>query len=417
MDSIISVRGLGKQYRIGARQVAYHTLRDSIMRTLSRGFRRRSGEGARTFWALRDVTVDVRPGEVVGIIGRNGAGKSTLLKVLSRITEPTEGEVDLYGRVGCLLEVGTGFHSELTGRDNIFLSGAVLGMRREEINRKFDDIVAFAEVADFLDSPIKHYSSGMTLRLAFSVAAHLEPEILIIDEVLAVGDAPFQQKCLGKMGDAARQGRTILFVSHNMAAVRSLCRRVLLLEAGRIAMDGDVDACIQRYIAHATESGANQVDVAAIHRRHGYGGLRFRRLTLRATGDQAVVAVGRRIDLEIEVHVEAPVNDVELSVVVDTAEGVRVCECPSSLTIGRITRLEPGMYRTECRIDENIFNPGRYVLTVIARGGQRVLDEVPDAMAFEVVWTREGAPDSRENLYGLVRVSSTWTAPTAAGGI
>ena len=174
---------------------------------------------------------------MVGVIGRNGAGKSTLLKVLSRITEPTEGEVDLYGRVGCLLEVGTGFHSELTGRDNIFLSGAVLGMRRDEITRKFDDIVAFAEVAAFLDTPIKHYSSGMTMRLAFSVAAHLEPEILIIDEVLAVGDAAFQQKCLGKMGDAARQGRTILFVSHNMAAVRSLCRRVLLLDGGRI-VDG-----------------------------------------------------------------------------------------------------------------------------------------------------------------------------------
>src|SRR4051794_10724945 len=254
MDPIISVRGLGKRYRVGAQRVAYHTLRESIMRAIGGGLRRSpAAAAARTFWALRDLTVDIAPGEVVGVIGRNGAGKSTLLKVLSRITEPTEGEVDLYGRVGCLLEVGTGFHSELTGRDNIFLSGAVLGMRRAEITRKFDDIVAFAEVAAFLDTPIKHYSSGMTMRLAFSVAAHLDPEILIIDEVLAVGDAAFQEKCLGKMGDAARQGRTILFVSHNMAAVRSLCRRVLLLDGGRILMDGGVDACISRYLANANE--------------------------------------------------------------------------------------------------------------------------------------------------------------------
>ncbi|HEX9366343.1 MAG TPA: ABC transporter ATP-binding protein [Vicinamibacterales bacterium] len=412
MDPIISVRGLGKQYRIGAQRAAYRTLRESIMRTLSGGVRRRSGEGARTFWALRDVTVDVAPGEVVGIIGRNGAGKSTLLKVLSRITEPTEGEVDLYGRVGCLLEVGTGFHGELTGRDNIFLSGAVLGMRREEINRKFDDIVAFAEVAPFLDTPIKHYSSGMTVRLAFSVAAHLDPEILIIDEVLAVGDAPFQQKCLGRMEDAARQGRTILFVSHNMAAVRGLCRRVLLLEAGRIAMDGDADACINRYLARGTAPGTNQVDVSAVHRRHGYGGLQFQRVTLGAADNRAIVALGRPIDLQMEVRVETAVNDLELSVVVETAEGVRVCECPSSLTLGRIARLEPGAYRLECRIDQNILNPGRYVLTVIAGCGRRVLDEVPDALAFEIAWTRDGAPDSREDLSGLVRVRSTWTAPT-----
>ena len=295
MVPIISVRGLGKQYRIAEQRAPYNTLRESIMRGLRGSLRRRStAAGDRTFWALRDVTVDIAPGEVVGVIGRNGAGKSTLLKVLSRITEPTEGEVDLYGRVGCLLEVGTGFHSELTGRDNIFLSGAVLGMRRAEINRKFDDIVAFAEVAAFLDTPIKHYSSGMTMRLAFSVAAHLDPEILIIDEVLAVGDAAFQQKCLGKMGDAARQGRTILFVSHNMAAVRSLCRRVLLLDAGRIVMDGDVDACISRYLAHATESGANR----------GGSCRRFMPVTVTAdcgstgsrcarTGNQAVVPAGQ----------------------------------------------------------------------------------------------------------------------------
>jgi lipopolysaccharide transport system ATP-binding protein len=416
MAPIISVRGLGKQYRIVTQSAAYNTLRESIMRGLRGSLRRRStAAGDQTFWALRGVTADITPGEVVGVIGRNGAGKSTLLKILSRIADPTEGEVDLYGRVGCLLEVGTGFHSELTGRDNIFLSGAVLGMRRAEIIRKFDEIVAFAEVAAFLDTPIKHYSSGMTMRLAFSVAAHLEPEILIIDEVLAVGDAAFQQKCLGKMGDAARHGRTILFVSHNMTAVRSLCRRVLLLDGGRIVMDGDVDACINRYLAHATASGANSVDVSAIHARHGYGGVRFDRITMSGTGNQAVVSAGHRIDVELDVRVETAMNDLELSVAIETPEGVRLCECPSGAALGRIARLEPGVYRLNCGIDLNILNTGPYVLTLIAKSGQRVLDHVPGAMPFEIAWPRDGAPDGRADLYGLLRVGSTWTAPVPRG--
>ena len=411
MDPIISVRGLGKQYRIGAQRVAYHTLRESIMRALSGPFRRGAAGGDRTFWALRDVTVDVAPGEVVGVIGRNGAGKSTLLKVLSRITDPTEGEVDLYGRVGCLLEVGTGFHGELTGRDNIFLSGAVLGMRRQEITRKFDDIVAFAEVGAFLDTPVKHYSSGMTMRLGFSVAAHLDPDILIIDEVLAVGDTAFQQKCLGKMGDAARQGRTILFVSHNTSAVRSLCHRVLLLDAGRIVMDGDVDDCVARYLADATASGANEVDLSSSHSRHGHGELRFHRITLCADGNQAVIAAGRRIDLQLDVRVETAVTDVDLSVAMDTPEGVRVCECPSSATLGRIPRLEPGTYRLRCGIDHNVLNAGRYFFTPIARSGPRILDYVPGAMPFEIVATGDGGQDGGDPRHGLVRVGSTWTAP------
>jgi len=417
MNPIVSVRGLGKQYHYGTGRAGYQTLRESIMGALGGLRARRTPAAARTFWALRDLTVDIAPGDVVGVIGRNGAGKSTLLKVLSRITEPTVGEADLYGRVGCLLEVGTGFHGELTGRDNIFLSGAVLGMRRDEIKRKFDEIVAFAEVAAFLDTPVKHYSSGMTMRLAFSVAAHLEPEILIIDEVLAVGDAAFQQKCLGKMGDAAREGRTILFVSHNMAAVRGLCRRVLLLEAGRLVMDGGVEDCITRYLARATESGANEVDLSAIHDRHGYGGLRFHRITLCATDNQPVVSAGRRIDLQLLVRVETAVNDVELSIAIDTPDGIRVCECPSSATVGRIARLEPGDYRLTCGIEQNILCPGRYVLTAFARSGHRVLDHVPAAMPFEVAWARDGAIDDRESVHGLVRLGSTWTAPIAAGPV
>ena len=414
MDSMISMRGLGKQYRVRSRRADYDTLRESIMQGLRGRFRRGSAGGERTFWALRDVTVDIARGDVVGVIGRNGAGKSTLLKVLSRITDPTEGEADLFGRVGCLLEVGTGFHSELTGRDNVFLSGAVLGMRRADITRAFDEIVAFAEVEAFLDTPVKHYSSGMTMRLAFSVAAHLDPEILIIDEVLAVGDAAFQQKCLGKMGDAARQGRTILFVSHNMAAVRSLCRRVLLLDGGRLVMDGDADACIDRYLGAAAESGANEVDVSAVHRPHGHGGLTFQRITLCTAGNRAVVPAGGRLDIRIEIRAETAVSDLEISVAIDTPEGVRVCDCASGHALGRVARLAPGAYRLACGIDQNVLAPGRYAISVIARSGPRVIDDVLRALPFEIVRPRDGASVGREDLHGLVRLPSTWTSPTAS---
>jgi lipopolysaccharide transport system ATP-binding protein len=250
MKPIIQVRNLSKLYHIGAQRASYGSLRESLaswaQRPLDVLWRRRTREHP-TIWALKDINLDVMPGEVVGIIGRNGAGKSTLLKVLSRITEPTEGEVNLFGRVGSLLEVGTGFHPELTGRENIFLNGAVLGMRRAEIDRKFDEIVAFAEVEKFIDTPVKHYSSGMYVRLAFAVAAHLEPEILLVDEVLAVGDAQFQKKCLGKMGDVARGGRTVLLVSHNLAAITNLCRAVVVLEAGKARAFTNAEEGVRAY--------------------------------------------------------------------------------------------------------------------------------------------------------------------------
>ena len=249
-DVIASVRGLGKMYRLGpveGLQAPYNTLRESIVGALRRPFRRR--EPREEFWAIRDLSFDVQRGDVVGIIGRNGAGKSTLLKILSRITDPTEGEALLLGRVGSLLEVGTGFHPELSGRENIYLNGSILGMKRREIARRFDEIVAFAEVEKFIDTPVKFYSSGMYTRLAFAVAAHLEPEILIVDEVLAVGDAEFQKKCLGKMSDIAKGGRTVLFVSHNMAAVERLCNRCLLLERGSLVVNGSVSAAVGRYLA------------------------------------------------------------------------------------------------------------------------------------------------------------------------
>jgi lipopolysaccharide transport system ATP-binding protein len=249
----ISVHNLSKQYRIGGARAPYGTLRDTLAAAVRAPARwLRGGRAAeQSFWALRDVSFDVRPGEAVGIVGRNGAGKSTLLKILSRITPPTAGHADLRGRVGTLLEVGTGFHPELTGRENVFLNGAILGMGRAEIARRFDAIVAFAEVERFIDTPVKHYSSGMYLRLAFAVAAHLEPEILIVDEVLAVGDAAFQRKCLGKMGDVAGEGRTVLFVSHDVAAVGALCQRTLLIDGGRLLRSGPTSEVLSYYLDSA----------------------------------------------------------------------------------------------------------------------------------------------------------------------
>jgi lipopolysaccharide transport system ATP-binding protein len=259
MKPAISVRGLGKRYRLGeGARAPYRTFRESITGAALAPFRRLrhrgAADGARDTWALKDVNFDVRPGEVIGVVGRNGAGKSTLLKALSRIIAPTEGEITLRGRVGSLLEVGTGFHPELTGRENIFLNGAILGMKRAEIQRKFDDIVAFSEVEKFLDTPVKRYSSGMYMKLAFAVASHLEPEILLVDEVLAVGDVQFQKKCLGKMGEVSRQGRTVLFVSHNMTAVKALCTRAVLIERGSVGLDGDVDDVVNRYLAVGTDT-------------------------------------------------------------------------------------------------------------------------------------------------------------------
>lgn len=257
-DAIITVENLGKKYtlRHAAAGVRYTALRDVISTGLKRFLGRSGGFSAATnrdeFWALQDVSFKVNQGEVLGIIGRNGAGKSTLLKILSRITEPTRGRITLRGRVASLLEVGTGFHPELTGRENIFLNGAILGMTRAEITRKFDEIVAFAEVERFLDTPVKHYSSGMYVRLAFAVAAHLEPEILVVDEVLAVGDAEFQKKCLQKMNDVARGGRTVLFVSHNMNAITNLCSRTILLNKGQCEFDGSVDSGILHYVSQAS---------------------------------------------------------------------------------------------------------------------------------------------------------------------
>jgi lipopolysaccharide transport system ATP-binding protein len=277
-DTVIAVRGLGKRYTIGARQPRYQTLRDILVgvaaspaRRVARLFGRQpAAERDPDFWAVRDVDFDVPRGEVVGVIGRNGAGKSTLLKLLSRITDPTTGEIRVRGRVGCLLEVGTGFHLELTGRENVYLNGAILGMRRREIDRKFDEIVAFSETAAFIDTPVKHYSSGMHLKLAFSVAAYLEPEILLVDEVLAVGDLAFQRKCLGKMENIAAAGRTVLFVSHNLAVVKELCHTSIVMKDGRLDFRGSVVDGLARY-----SRGLVELDETHEHGRTGWSFVRI----------------------------------------------------------------------------------------------------------------------------------------------
>jgi len=313
-DIAIRVDGLGKQYRIGTRE-RYHSLRDSLSRAVTRLFRptRDASQkpSADTIWALKDVSFEVQRGEVVGIIGRNGAGKSTLLKVLSRITEPTEGTVELHGRVGSLLEVGTGFHPELTGRENIYLNGAILGMSRAEIQRKFDEIVAFAEVEKFLDTPIKHYSSGMYMRLAFAVAAHLEPEILLVDEVLAVGDVEFQRKCLGKMEQvSSRQGRTILFVSHNMAAVTHLCREAILLDEGHVHLQGPSAEVIAIYHSRSPSELSGTCDLTGAA-RSGTGRARFTHLDVQLTrrGASNGSAASPGCDLSIIIRLQA-VSDI-----------------------------------------------------------------------------------------------------------
>jgi lipopolysaccharide transport system ATP-binding protein len=304
-DLAIRVENLSKAYRITHRSEAkrYKTLQEDLMALPRRlwAMARGRSESHKTFWALEDVSFEVKEGEVMGIIGRNGAGKSTLLKILSRITEPTKGRAEIYGRVGSLLEVGTGFHPELTGRENIYLSGAVLGMTREEVKRKFDEIVAFAEVEEFIDTPAKRYSSGMYVRLGFAVAAHLEPEILLVDEVLAVGDAAFQKKCLGKMGDVAKQGRTVLFVSHNMGAIQRLCKRAIWIDSGRIMADGDAPSVVGQYIDSASEGFVQHPQQA----RAGLQYLVIERVVLKNGEGEATVDFESGDRLIVEVHYNA----------------------------------------------------------------------------------------------------------------
>jgi len=414
----IRVEDLGKRYRISGPQPRYRTLRDSLMEGLAAPFRRLAsvarGESSRlsneTIWALKDVSFEVARGEVVGVIGRNGAGKSTLLKVLSRITEPSEGYAEIHGRVGSLLEVGTGFHQELTGRENIYLNGAILGMRKVEIDRKFDEIAAFSGVEKFLDTPVKHYSSGMRVRLAFSVAAHLEPEILLIDEVLAVGDAEFQKKCLGKMDDVARGGRTVLFVSHNMGAIRSLCGRCLLFGDGRLAMDGNPTQVVSHYLS----AGFNEIDTGEVRwlsDSDAPGGremkLRGVRLVAPSGELRSTFQIDDSIKIEILYEIEKVLRGMRVVVHLVTQEGV--VAFASTDHRSRDPEAQPGRYRTACTIPGGLLNRGRYFVRVGA-GIPGVKRLIPPTECTSFVAVGEGSHGSYfpENWPGVVAPRLEW---------
>lgn len=373
-DVAIRVEKLSKQYRIGRRE-RYGTLRDTLTDAVSAPFRylrkalRPGSNGAQPpsdlIWALKDVSFEVPRGAVLGVIGKNGAGKSTLLKILSRITDPTEGHVQIRGRVGSLLEVGTGFHGELSGRENIFLNGAILGMRRAEIARKFDEIVAFAEVEKFIDTPVKHYSSGMYMRLAFAVAAHLEPEILVIDEVLAVGDTGFQNKCLGKVDEVARQGRTVLFVSHNMSAVKMLTERSLWMDGGVIRMDDSTGAVVQNYLStfeSVPQTGAN----IRSHRRDRYSSSPVQVVGVWAndsSGHMPVLDMGESFVLAIEVDTRIEIRGAEVDFELKKTDGTRVAQVVSVDSGFRLYAAQ-GRHVVRCEVKGLLLTPGQYLVDV-----------------------------------------------------
>ena len=387
MKPIIKARGLSKRYEIGERE-SYQTFRSALTNLVRRPLKGRQKEPApdATHWALSDVSFDIMPGEVAGIVGRNGAGKSTLLKVLSRITTPTSGTVELYGRVGSLLEVGTGFHPELTGRENIFLNGAILGMGRAEILKKLDGIVAFAETQRSLDTPVKRYSSGMYVRLAFAVAAHLEPEILIVDEVLAVGDSRFQRKCLGKMQDVAHHGRTVLFVSHNMAILQTLCTKGYLLEGGALVHSGPIGEVIAQY-HRRTEEYAGSISLADRTDRRGDGSIRFTaaRLTTGDHGGEGYAQSGE--DLTITLDYERRPGAERLGVVrlaFTNAHGQRLFMCLSRTAHEDVLEFsDRGELR--CVIPRLPLLPGRYNVSLWCKLGEKLADEVQDGLILEVL--------------------------------
>jgi len=374
MKPIIKVDKLSKQYHLGADSTPYSTLRESLMDVLKAPLRslRRNGSNP-TIWALQDISFEIQPGEVVGIIGRNGAGKSTLLKVLSRITEPTTGRVELYGRVASLLEVGTGFHPELTGRENIFLNGSILGMARKEIESKFEEIVEFAEIAKFIDTPVKRYSSGMYVRLAFAVAAHLQPEILLVDEVLAVGDMSFQKKCLGKMEEVATQGRTVLFVSHNMGSVGRLCRTGMLLDQGRMIFSGDISETIGRYTQSSTASAAEVTFPANMAKK-----LQMTAARLLDDSGKASTELDRTrsFTVSVDYEVRMRVEGAHLGIMLDRIDGTPVCHTTDVDTAPEgIVDRKPGLYRATVTFPGGILNAGVYQIRLgLARYGGDVYD-------------------------------------------
>lgn len=433
-DLAVKCASLSKRYRLGERE-SYKALRDVLTDAAMAPFRRiaqrakRNGQSAgpafslspsrfapETFWALDDVSFEVKRGEAVGIVGRNGAGKSTLLKILSRITKPTSGTAEIHGRVGSLLEVGTGFHPELTGRENVFLNGAILGMRKAEIVRKFDEIVSFAEIEKFVDTPVKRYSSGMYVRLAFAVAAHLETEVLLVDEVLAVGDILFQQKCLGRMDEATKHGRTVLFVSHNTTAIRSLCSRSLLLEAGRIAVDGNTDDVLDVYLTATARAGNtklwNDPQVAP-------GGDKIRLRSISILSDSApetMIDIDKELVIQIEFWNFAPgIRNLFTEVYLEREGNVVLCSpsTPAASLLPDVWFEQPrpaGLFRSICTIPANFLNEGVYSISVfVATGAPVVIEaECRQALTLQVNDTGAMRDMGGGRWHGLLRPRLAW---------
>jgi lipopolysaccharide transport system ATP-binding protein len=405
---VIHGEGLGKSYHRGALQQST-LLRDHLSRILKSPmsvFHRHKDD---TFWALKDVALEVREGEILGLIGRNGAGKSTLLKILSRITKPTTGWAEIHGRVGSLLEVGTGFHGELSGRENTYLSASILGMSKREIDRRFDEIVAFAEIDKFIDTPVKHYSSGMYVRLAFAVAAHLEPEILLVDEVLAVGDAAFQKKCLGKMGDVARHGRTIIFVSHNMAAVRSLASRVTWLADGRVVQTGSVNVVSDKYLAQLEQHTSLETDFSRVE-RFGHYGARLKINRVRINRGEGIWH-GKPLEVEFTFECLDEVDDVSFGIGFCNREGGRIMTFDSDLP-GARWKMKRGQKGTaHLCVPELLLEPDFYNIDCGSRSGDNAALEYFPQCAQVMVLPSDATPAviaMRESGRGGVRFPSNW---------
>jgi len=409
-NAIIKVQGLSKRYVIG-HQANGDGLRHAIegaLRNPLKWLKKRSME-KEEFWALNNISFEVKPGQVMGFIGRNGAGKSTLLKILSRISEPTSGRIEIDGRVASLLEVGTGFHPELTGRENIFLNGAILGMTRVEIKRKFDEIVAFSEVEKFLDTPVKRYSSGMYVRLAFAVAAHLEPEILIVDEVLAVGDAEFQRKCLGKMQDVStKEGRTVLFVSHNMAAVRQLCTEVTLIAKGEIAFQGGVREGVARYLM---DNAANKSGWKRQTPMPTEPGIYFRDVSVQNERGEAteLFEPSENIRVAMELFANGSFSRPQISLRFTNAEGVPAfCTCSTDYA-GKFEPFEPGVHRFIVEMPAGLLMPGRYSLHLGSHlPRDRAFDQIDHELSLEVTSIGSTATVFGDNRPGVVVPVFQW---------
>ena len=400
-DIAIRVRGLGKKYTLGGPQEQYHTFRDAIVNSVKAPFKRfHPTPPSEEFWALKDVSFDVEQGEVVGIIGRNGAGKSTLLKILSRITTPTEGTVELHGRVGSLLEVGTGFHPEMTGRENIFLNGSILGMRKVEIEQKFDEIVKFAEIDKFIDTPVKRYSSGMYVRLAFAVAAHLEPEILVVDEVLAVGDTQFQKKCLGKMGEVAKKGRTVLFVSHNMGAIGELCSRGIVVSSGIKIFDGETKIAIESYLNEVKERKDKLSSISSNKNKP----LQILDVILTNNAGEAteIFDISDSISIKINYQVNTPINGANIALLLSRNGVELLCSFDTDSLSKNLEKRPEGIHTIIANIPKRLLKAGFYSVSVgtgqISSG--TAFEDHRDITSFEIL---ELSEDTSAKGYSLRR--------------